>query len=126
MPVHMPVSLKSKNCRICCFHFCLSWIGAGSRIRTDDLLITNQLLYQLSYAGVLPRRLGSETHSQKSILPAFSAHRGKNRVWYAEMNPRWQCFDATHKRHPSPTVRSIHRACSLPRRLKIGNCEQRS
>jgi hypothetical protein len=25
--------------------------GAGSRIRTDDLLITNQLLYQLSYAG---------------------------------------------------------------------------
>ena len=27
--------------------------GAGSRIRTDDLLITNQLLYQLSYAGTL-------------------------------------------------------------------------
>ncbi len=26
--------------------------GAGNRIRTDDLLITNQLLYQLSYAGV--------------------------------------------------------------------------
>ena len=25
--------------------------SAGSRIRTDDLLITNQLLYQLSYAG---------------------------------------------------------------------------
>jgi hypothetical protein len=24
---------------------------AGSRNRTDDLLITNQLLYQLSYAG---------------------------------------------------------------------------
>jgi hypothetical protein len=24
---------------------------AGSRIRPDDLLITNQLLYQLSYAG---------------------------------------------------------------------------
>ena len=29
-------------------------IGAGSRIRTDDLLITNQLLYQLSYAGAAP------------------------------------------------------------------------
>ena len=27
--------------------------GAGSRNRTRDLLITNQLLYQLSYAGVL-------------------------------------------------------------------------
>ena len=26
--------------------------GAGSRARTDDLLITNQLLYQLSYAGI--------------------------------------------------------------------------
>jgi hypothetical protein len=26
--------------------------GAGSRARTDDLLITNQLLYQLSYAGL--------------------------------------------------------------------------
>jgi hypothetical protein len=25
--------------------------GAGSRARTDDLLITNQLLYQLSYTG---------------------------------------------------------------------------
>ena len=32
--------------------------GAGSRIRTDDLLITNQLLYQLSYAGAYPRRIG--------------------------------------------------------------------
>jgi hypothetical protein len=26
---------------------------AGNRVRTDDLLITNQLLYQLSYAGFL-------------------------------------------------------------------------
>ncbi len=27
-------------------------IGAGERTRTVDLLITNQLLYQLSYAGL--------------------------------------------------------------------------
>ena len=27
--------------------------GAGARTRTEDLLITNQLLYQLSYAGML-------------------------------------------------------------------------
>ena len=27
------------------------WSGADSRNRTHDLLITNQLLYQLSYAG---------------------------------------------------------------------------
>ena len=32
------------------------YLGAGSRIRTDDLLITNQLLYQLSYAGVPIRK----------------------------------------------------------------------
>jgi hypothetical protein len=28
--------------------------GAGRRVRTDDLLITNQLLYQLSYTGIAP------------------------------------------------------------------------
>ena len=27
-------------------------IGAGERIRTPDRLITNQMLYQLSYAGL--------------------------------------------------------------------------
>ena len=31
--------------------------GAGTRSRTRDLLITSQLLYQLSYTGVLGRRL---------------------------------------------------------------------
>ena len=31
-------------------YFCDS--GAGTRSRTRDLLITNQLLYQLSYAGL--------------------------------------------------------------------------
>ena len=37
--------------------------GAGGRIRTPDLLITNQLLYQLSYTStvLLPR-------SQRSLL----------------------------------------------------------
>ena len=29
--------------------------GAGTRIRTVDLLITSQLLYQLSYAGNVAR-----------------------------------------------------------------------
>ena len=28
------------------------YFGAGTRTRTEDLLITNQLLYQLSYAGL--------------------------------------------------------------------------
>jgi hypothetical protein len=31
--------------------------GAGRRIRTDDLLITNQLLYQLSYAGIFTGKI---------------------------------------------------------------------
>ncbi len=34
-----------------CAFFCLS--GADVGIRTPDLLITNQLLYQLSYIGLL-------------------------------------------------------------------------
>ena len=31
--------------------------GAGGRIRTPDLLITNQLLYRLSYTSIFPARL---------------------------------------------------------------------
>ena len=31
--------------------------GAGGRTRTPDLLITNQLLYQLSYTSVFNRRI---------------------------------------------------------------------
>ena len=40
-------------------HFCRGFVlyGAGTRSRTRDLLITSQLLYQLSYTGVLGRRL---------------------------------------------------------------------
>ena len=33
-------------------HVSLCFIGADTKSRTRDLLITNQLLYQLSYAGV--------------------------------------------------------------------------
>ena len=34
------------------------FIGAGNRNRTRDLLITNQLLYLLSYAGTAARIIG--------------------------------------------------------------------
>lgn len=51
--------------------------GAGTRIRTRDLLITNQLLYQLSYAGLAGNREGgiveqSQTgkHPEGQISPA--------------------------------------------------------
>jgi predicted nicotinamide N-methyase len=41
--------------------------GAGTRIRTVDLLITSQLLYQLSYAGNVVRIIADflENASQK-------------------------------------------------------------
>lgn len=38
-------------------YWLVAYIGAGSRSRTHDLMITNQLLYQLSYAG-LARTMG--------------------------------------------------------------------
>jgi hypothetical protein len=39
---------------------------AGNRVRTDDLLITNQLLYQLSYAGLCRE---AAIHNQPSRRP---------------------------------------------------------
>jgi hypothetical protein len=47
---------------------------AGSRARTDDLLITNQLLYQLSYAGIRkdePEASGDRGNPQPHFLFAF-------------------------------------------------------
>jgi hypothetical protein len=45
---------------------------AGRRIRTDDLLITNQLLYQLSYAGILrPERPPSAAISVLTCIRNF-------------------------------------------------------
>jgi hypothetical protein len=45
---------------------------AGRRIRTDDLLITNQLLYQLSYAGILrPERPPSAAISVLTVYAIF-------------------------------------------------------
>ena len=51
--------------------YCLMCIGAGERTRTADLLITNQLLYQLSYAGKIKRfstYCVYESKSRKIIL----------------------------------------------------------
>ena len=42
----MPKAVGSRNRQV------IDLIGAGERTRTADLLITNQLLYQLSYAGL--------------------------------------------------------------------------
>src|SRR6266516_3132571 len=54
-----------------CFSVCLKPIGAGSRIRTDDLLITNQLLYQLSYAGIYEGEPSILIHFSRPLYPLF-------------------------------------------------------
>jgi hypothetical protein len=47
----MVAGLTRENIRLCStWHTAFG--GADTKIRTRDLLITNQLLYQLSYAGV--------------------------------------------------------------------------
>ena len=43
--------------------------GAGAQTRTEDLLITNQLLYQLSYAGKAGRTRNVNT-AQRRVPPA--------------------------------------------------------
>jgi hypothetical protein len=50
--------------------------GAGRRIRTDDLLITNQLLYQLSYAGMSLRKIAVNRSSASAFLYA-NVHPGR-------------------------------------------------
>jgi hypothetical protein len=47
---------------------------AGRRIRTDDLLITNQLLYQLSYAGIL--RAETPPSAAISVLTVYAIFYG--------------------------------------------------
>ena len=41
--------------------------GAQKRSRTADLLITNQLLYQLSYLGIRPRDLADQARACKDL-----------------------------------------------------------
>ena len=49
--------------------FCFSLTGAGEGIRTSDLLITSQLLYQLSYTGFNESCiLQAVIHSVKHLL----------------------------------------------------------
>ena len=58
--------------------------GAGGQTRTDDLLITNQLLYQLSYAGAEGRWAPPTLHPETSDLsigfrrPRFPHDHDKN------------------------------------------------
>ncbi len=51
---------------------------AGNRARTDDLLITNQLLYQLSYTGVYSRRVGKNARLPKLFIHPLYTPRRQN------------------------------------------------
>ena len=49
----------NKKAQPCGLGHVLAFNGAGGRNRTADLLITNELLYQLSYAGLQPKSISA-------------------------------------------------------------------
>ena len=61
---------------------------AGNRIRTDDLLITNQLLYQLSYAGF------SGGEIIPAVAPASKRNLSCRRAYLPLREPRPYSMDA--------------------------------
>ena len=69
---------------------CLGKDGAGDGTRTRDLLITNQLLYQLSYAGDSGRTAAVATAgiTNSSTDPAARARQGRAGVGSAV--PFWR------------------------------------
>ena len=62
--------------------------GAGRRIRTPDLLITNQLLYQLSYASIFSTRL--------------IYHFAVNLSRYTKKIRKWSRWQGSNLRHLGP------------------------
>ena len=65
-------SIKNEELKIPC-HKARDFFGAGERTRTPDLLITNQLLYQLSYtSGLLLHYTISPLKSQEKRAVDFT------------------------------------------------------
>ena len=69
------VLVKLVHSRLINYSQSLHLIGASGRNRTVDLLITNELLYQLSYTGFLPSRKlyqidrsGKSTQQRSALL----------------------------------------------------------
>ena len=65
--------------------------GAGGQTRTDDLLITNQLLYQLSYAGQAAIFIVARTKQRRVHLarPSLRARRNPPYVPVVERSDRF-------------------------------------
>jgi hypothetical protein len=79
--------------------------GAGRRIRTDDLLITNQLLYQLSYAGA--KR--AELSARGSIKQASSPQARKVEAGRFRPKPALQASESVNASIPPVTFsRSLY------------------
>ena len=55
---------------------CCLKVGANDRIRTDDLLITNELLYQLSYIGLKRARIKPEPFLSVKFSNVWKCGRG--------------------------------------------------
>ena len=68
-------------------------IGAGTRVRTEDLLITNQMLYQLSYTGFCaygPKNIVTKTMERETgIEPATNSLEGCDST--VELLPHFLC-----------------------------------
>jgi hypothetical protein len=91
--------------------------GAGDRTRTDDLLITNQLLYQLSYAGtggcVTGQAPRGPTGPRSVTRP--SAHPDRRpRGWSHDRRPGCRAFRYARTRM------TTRRFCARPSRVVFG------
>ena len=68
-------------------------LGAGRRTRTPDLLITNQLLYQLSYTGIFKQKM---------------LEQAENLTYSPDINVCWQTqFTRPIKSYSGPTPVSV-------------------
>jgi hypothetical protein len=91
--------------------------GAGSRARTDDLLITNQLLYQLSYTGAVLGNGRKQNHGPPRfarVMQAVSGHFLSN-LGFQKKHP--QSHQPSSHALPSPCerlVRTVRALTSLP------------
>ncbi|EAZ84464.1 hypothetical protein BB14905_20885 [Bacillus sp. B14905] len=82
--------------------------GAGDRSRTHDLLITSQLLYQLSYTG------NKKITVPTGIEPAISCVTGRHVNRYTT-GPKWWRMTGSNRRPPAckagalPTELILHK-----------------
>ena len=72
--------------------------GGGDRIRTDDRLVANQVLYQLSYAPDLPNSSAAMTRSLPALLVVSLRRPGATPQPHLEpaKRPWWACVDLNH------------------------------